>query len=225
MSMYGCMSLIACGDVGRQRRSPRPRTGRSARRPWPTSRSLRGWRGSRGTSWPRRAWRPWWWSGCRRRPGDHTVSPFLAASSPGSANRPMSLTLSGLLAAIAGDAAGQDRVVRALALGQHLQAVLELRRGEVLVHVAGVVHLLLVLEALDRGRRGGELGLVLGVLLGEVRLGRRHVVEVAEHEQLRGPGVLRRSGSPAPTPPAALILALLAMNSAQVFGTCRPSLL
>jgi len=46
------------------------------------------------------------------------------------------------------------------------------------------VHLLQVLEALDRGGRRGVLGLILRVLVGEVRLGRGDVVEVAEHEQL-----------------------------------------
>jgi hypothetical protein len=52
------------------------------------------------------------------------------------------------------------------------------------------VHVLQVLEALDGSGIAGELGLTLGVPVGEVRLGRGHVVVVAEHEQLRCPGVL-----------------------------------
>ena len=162
----------------------------------------------------------WSW-GCRAAAGIQTVRPFLAASSPGMAKKPTSFEIVGIVLRDVADGEGQHRVVRAFARGDHAHAVVELGRAEVLVEVAGLEHVLLMLEARHRGRRGGVLRLVGGVVGGEVRHGGLHVVEVAEHEQLAGPGVAE--GLDHGDLAGGLDLSLLAMNSAQVLGTDSPS--
>lgn len=93
--------------------------------------------------------------------------------------------------------------------------------SEILVEVAALEDLFLAFEPLHGGRSGGVLGLagsVVGRKGGDRGL---HVARSRQDEQLAvqvSPKVWITAALP-----AALILSLLAMNSAHDFGTDRPS--
>jgi hypothetical protein len=78
--------------------------------------------------------------------------------------------------------------VDAVTGGEQAQAVVEDGGGVVLVEPARLPCVLLVLEALQTGLLG-ILAVARGVLVGPIRVLRDDVAEVAEHEELAGPGV------------------------------------
>ena len=146
-------------------------------------------RGTRRTSSPPRACRPRSTSGCRPRRGIHTVRPFVdPRSGPGSGKVPTTSAASGFVV-MSCDAANVSIGYCAPApVATMRHAVVVRGRREVLVEQVLLERLLQVLEP-GEGRLVDVLGLVVRVLLGPVGVLGEDVVEVAEHEELRGPGV------------------------------------
>ena len=122
--------------------------------------------------------------GAGRHPQRHPVG---LGVSPGWAKKPMFWAASGSRAAIS-DMANVSIGYWAISPSiEHLQGVLVGRRAVVLVPPVALVGLLQALEAAQRRRRVGVVGLVGRVLLGEVGRLLGDVVVVGEDEQLRRP--------------------------------------